>query len=257
MNDTDSPAIAFRGVSKTYRSGAGGPPHRALDSISLEVGRGEFVAVMGPSGSGKTTMLNLAGLIDRPDSGEILLEGESGRALAGRELADFRRRRLGFVFQDSNLIDTMTLGENILLPLALDGAGEAGAARRVDELARSLGIAELLAKYPCETSGGQRQRAAAARALALRPSILLADEPTGALDSRAGRGLMECFESLNASSGSAILMVTHDPFAASWAGRVLFLRDGELFTELRRAGDRRAFFERIMAVVSAMEGETR
>jgi ABC-type lipoprotein export system ATPase subunit len=257
MKDEGVPAIAFRGVSKTYRSAAGGPPHRALASVSLEVARGEFVAVMGPSGSGKTTMLNLAGLIDRPDSGEILLEGESGQALRGRALADFRRRRLGFVFQDSNLIDTMTFGENILLPLALDGADGESSAQRVDELARDLGIAEILSKYPCEASGGQRQRAAAARALALKPSILLADEPTGALDSRAGKGLMECFESLNASSRSAILMVTHDPFAASWAGRVLFLRDGELFTELRRCGDRRAFFERIMAVVSAMEGEAR
>lgn len=257
MPDTGAPAIEFRSVTKIYRSTGGGPALRALASVSFEIAKGEFAAVMGPSGSGKTTMLNLAGLIDRPDSGEILLDGQAASALSGKALAEFRRRRLGFVFQDSNLIDTMTMAENVGLPLALDGHSPAAAAERVEGLLRELGVSELGRKYPSEASGGQRQRVAAARALALRPSILLADEPTGALDSRAGRALMESLESLNASSGSAILMVTHDPFAASWARRVLFLRDGELFAELRRSADRRAFFDRIMELVSALGGESR
>jgi putative ABC transport system ATP-binding protein len=241
-------------LTKTYATSRGAPPCRALDSISLEIEEGEFVALMGPSGSGKTTTLNLIALVDRPDSGSISFEGADISALSGSPLAEFRRRKIGFVFQDSSLIDTMTLEENVALPLALDRASPDSSAARVAELAESLGIAGEMGKFPCEVSGGQRQRAAAARALACRPRLLLADEPTGALDSRSGRELMERFSSLNGAGEGAVLMVTHDPFAASWARRALFLRDGRLFAEIRRAGDRRAFFDRIMEVQSAMEG---
>jgi ABC-type lipoprotein export system ATPase subunit len=251
------PILKVSDLTKTYSDGRGTASRRALDSISFEVEEGEFVAVMGPSGSGKTTMLNLVALLDRPDSGSIAFEGADPRSLSGPSLSEFRRRKVGFVFQDSSLIDTMTLEENIVLPLALDGLPPELADARLRELADALGIGDVLRKYPCETSGGQRQRAAAARALGCRPSLLLADEPTGALDSKAGRELMECFASRSASGESAILMVTHDPFAASWAGRVLFLLDGRLFTEIRRAGDRRSFFDRIMEVQAAMEGGAR
>lgn len=251
------PLLSLRKLSKTYGSRAGSAAHRALSDVSFELGEAEFAAVMGPSGSGKTTMLNLIGLIDRPDSGSILFESFDTGRLEGPELAEFRRRSIGIVFQDSNLIDTMTLEENIALPLAFDRAEPGLIESRISELAEALAIGDILGKYPCEVSGGQRQRAASARALACAPRLLLADEPTGALDSKAGRELMESFESLNASRGSAVLMVTHDPFAASWARRVIFLRDGRLFTEIRRSGDRRAFFDRIMEVQAAMEGEAR
>jgi putative ABC transport system ATP-binding protein len=249
--------LSLRNLTKTYVSRSGPASCRALADVSLELEEAEFAAVMGPSGSGKTTMLNLIGLIDRPDSGSILFENFDTERLEGPELSEFRRRSIGIVFQDSNLIDTMTIEENIALPLAFDRAGRSLIEARVAELAAALAIGDILGKYPCELSGGQKQRAASARALACGPRLLLADEPTGALDSKAGRELMECFESLNASRGSAVLMVTHDPFAASWARRVLFLRDGRLFTEIRRSGDRRAFFDRIMEVQAAMEGEAR
>lgn len=259
------PVLSLRDISKTYLARSGSASIRALDSVSLEIGEGEFAAVMGPSGSGKTTLLNMIALIDRPDSGSIRFEGSDAAVLAGAALSEFRRRKIGFVFQDSSLIDTMTIAENIALPLAFDRVAGEELRARVSSLAQALGIESILGKYPCEASGGQRQRAASARALACGPRLLLADEPTGALDSKAGRQLMEAFASLSAGGASAagsaaesaILMVTHDPFAASWAGRVLFLRDGRLFTEIRRTGDRREFFDRIMEVQSAMEGEAR
>jgi putative ABC transport system ATP-binding protein len=249
--------LSLRNVSKTYMSRAGMASRRALGPLSLDLDVSEFAAVMGPSGSGKTTMLNLIGLIDKPDSGSILFDGADTGCLVGPALSEFRRKKVGIVFQDANLIDTMTLEENIALPLAFDRVDPAGIDARISELASALGIADILGKYPCEASGGQRQRAAAARALACVPRLLLADEPTGALDSRSGRELMESFAALNSELGSAVLMVTHDPFAASWARRVLFLRDGRLFTEIRRSGQRREFFDRIMEVQAAMEGEGR
>ena len=246
--------LEVRGLTKTYAARTGGAARKALDSISLSVEAGEFVAVMGPSGSGKTTLLNLVALIDEPDSGEILFGSRDPRGLRGSGLAAFRRRNLGYVFQDSALIDTMTLGENIALPLALDRVPGAEIEGRVAAMAERLGISEALGRYPCEVSGGQRQRAASARALACGPALLLADEPTGALDSKSGRALMECYASLNASLGNAVLMVTHDPFAASWAKRAVFLRDGRVFSELRRTGGRREFFDRVMEAQAAMEG---
>jgi putative ABC transport system ATP-binding protein len=244
-------------VTKVYAARNGAVSRRALDRIGLEIQDGEFAAVMGPSGAGKTTMLNIVALVDRPDTGSVLVDGADVLGLSGDELAAFRRRAIGFVFQDASLIDTMTLEENIALPLAFDRAPAEAIRARVSALGAALGIEEELGRFPCDVSGGQRQRAACARALACGPRLLLADEPTGALDSKAGRDLMECFASLKASGAGSILMVTHDPFAASWSDRVLFLRDGRLFTEIRRTGDRRAFFDRIMEVQAAMEGGTR
>jgi len=248
------PLLELRDISKTYASRFGGPACKAVDSVSLDMEAGEFTAIMGPSGSGKTTLLNLIALIDRPDKGRIVLDGRDARELKGDELSDFRRSRLGFVFQDSSLIDTMTLAENVALPLALGGMASGEIDARIAGLAEALGIGAVMGKYPCETSGGQRQRAAAARALACGPALLLADEPTGALDSKSARDLMERFKVLNDSGKAAVLMVTHDPFSASWARRIIFLRDGRIFTEIRGKGDRRALFERILEVQAALEG---
>lgn len=248
--------VQVRNVTKSYGSRFGGPSVRALDRASLEVKRGDFAAVMGPSGSGKTTLLKLVARIDRPDSGNILVGGKDIGYLSGDALSDFRRMTIGFIFQDSALLDSMTLQENIALPLALSGVPDSEANERASEAAASLGIGSILAKYPWEVSGGQRQRAAAARALAVRPAVLLADEPTGALDSRSSRELLEEFTALNRERGTTVLLVTHDPFVASWARRTVFLKDGAVFTEIHAGGDRRAFFDRILEVQAAMENLT-
>ena len=245
--------IRVMAVTKTYGSRFGGPSVRALDRFSLEIESGDFVAVMGPSGSGKTTLLKLLSRIERPDSGAVFANGKDLSALSGNALSDFRRTEIGFVFQDSSLLDSMTLRENISLPLSLSRISAPEIEARVSEAARGLQIADILEKYPFEISGGQKQRAAAARAIAIHPTILLADEPTGALDSRSGRDLLERFLSLNRSNATAVLLVTHDPFVASWARRTIFLKDGRTFTEIRSGGDRRAFFDRILEVQAAME----
>ncbi|HOX32784.1 MAG TPA: ABC transporter ATP-binding protein [Spirochaetales bacterium] len=247
--------LSAKGLSRTYLERGKGGACRALDSVSLEIEAGEFAAVMGPSGSGKTTLLAILALLDRPDSGELSISGADALALRGDALAAFRRERLGFVFQDSQLIDTMTLAENALLPLALGRCSGDEAAARLDRLSRRLGIDSLLGRYPSEVSGGQRQRAAALRALICGPRLLVADEPTGALDSRSGRELMELFGSLGETEGSAVLMATHDPFAASWARRVFFLRDGRFLTQIARNGGRRDFFDRIIEIQAATERE--
>jgi len=250
------PVLSATGLMKTYAARCGRPT-LAVDRVSLAVERGEFVAVMGPSGSGKTTLLNLIALVDRPDAGAISICGSQALGLHDDALAEFRRKNIGMVFQDSSLIDTMTLGENVALPILLGGAGDREAEGRVGELASALGIADIMGRFPIEVSGGQRQRAAVARALACRPALLVADEPTGALDSRSGRDLMERLTERNESEGSALLMATHDPFAASWAARAVFLLDGRLFAEIRRSGDRRGFFDRIIETQAAMEGGMR
>jgi putative ABC transport system ATP-binding protein len=244
------------GLAKAYASPSN-LVQRAIDGVSLEIERGEFVALMGPSGSGKTTLLNLLALVDRPDAGAVSICGQDALRLAGNALSDFRRKQVGMVFQDACLIDTMTLGENVVLPLLLGRVEGRAVSERSRELAAALRIADIMDRYPSEVSGGQRQRAAVARALACAPVLLLADEPTGALDSRSGRELMELFCERNESEGAAMLMATHDPFAASWARRVVFLYDGRVFTEITRSGERRAFFERIIEVQAAMEGGVR
>ena len=250
----DDVVLSVRNLEKVY--GGRGAQTRALDDVSLDVERGEFVAIMGASGSGKSTLLNCVSTIDSATSGRILVDGADVSSMRGRDLARFRRERLGFVFQDSNLLDTLTARENVALPLTISRVAAGETLSRVEGVARRLGIEKCLDKYPYQLSGGQQQRVAAARALVTRPSLIMADEPTGALDSKSARLLLECLEQLNRELSATVLMVTHDSFAASYTGRVVFIRDGRVFTELRR-GDmgRHEFFDRIMQVVAMMGGE--
>ena len=222
-------------VKKTYTTRLGGNRVQALKGVSFSVQEGEYVAIMGESGSGKTTLLNILAALDRPTAGEVLLSGKSLETIPERDLAAFRRDNLGFVFQEFNLLDTFSLEDNIALPLVLAGKGYREINERLMPVARRLGIAELLKKYPYEVSGGQKQRAAVARAIITRPSLLLADEPTGALDSRSSDELLRLFGELN-RGGQTIVMVTHSVRAASTAGRVLFIKDGEVFHQLYRGG---------------------
>ena len=241
-------------LKKIY--GRGGAVTRALNGVSLSLKMGEFVGVMGPSGSGKTTLLNCVSTIDRPTSGSITIDGRQLSGLKGKELAKFRRERLGVIFQDCNLLDTLTAGENIALSLSITGAPAGQIPGRVREMAGLLGIEDCLEKYPYEMSGGQQQRCAAARAMVTHPALVLADEPTGALDSKSAKLLLDRLETLNRDLGATILMVTHDAFTASCCERVVFLRDGTIFLELKRGGeDRRAFFQKIIRVVTEMGGE--
>lgn len=228
----------------------------ALDGVSLSLQAGEFVGVMGPSGSGKTTLLNCVSTIDSPTSGSIVIDGKELTKLRGRQLAQFRRERLGFIFQDCNLLDTLTTFENIALSLSIVKAPPAEIKHRVEETAALLGISDCLNKYPYQMSGGQQQRCAAARAIVTHPALVLADEPTGALDSKSSKMLLDRLEVLNREMGATILMVTHDAFTASCCRRVVFLRDGRLFMQLERGNlDRRAFFQQIIRVVTQLGGE--
>ncbi len=246
--------LAMTDVHRIY--GRGDAATRALDGVSLALGSGEFVGVMGASGSGKTTLLNCVATIDRPTSGSIQIDGREMTALRGKELARFRRERLGFIFQDCNLLDTLTAFENIALALSILKAPAGEIEGRVRETAELLGISDCLDKYPYQMSGGQQQRTAAARAIVTRPALVLADEPTGALDSKSAKLLLDRLEVLNRQLGATILMVTHDAFTASCCSRVVFLQDGRVFLELRReAMDRRAFFQKILRVVSELGGE--
>ena len=227
-----------------------------LDDVNLTVKSGERVGLFAPSGRGKTTLLNILAALDRPTSGQVLLNGRSLSGIRESELAAFRRCNLGFVFQEFNLLDTFSLRDNIVLPLVLAGRNHREMDRSLEPVARKLGIDDILSKYPYEVSGGQKQRAAVARALITKPQLLLADEPTGALDSRSARMLLERLEELNQIRQTTILMVTHDAFTASCCHRVIFLRDGQIFLELSRGGmDRRAFFAQIIRVVSQLGGE--
>lgn len=236
--------------------GGTGNPTYALRGISLTVERGEFVAVMGPSGSGKTTLLNCIATIDRPTSGSVVVDGIEVSRLRGRALAKFRREDLGFIFQDSNLIETLTGYENIALALSIQGVRSSEIATRTRDVAKRLGVMDVLDKYPTQMSGGQRQRVAAARAIVGHPKLILADEPTGALDSRNGAVMMETLAGMNQTMGATILMVTHDPFAASHASRVLFVKDGQLFSELRRGSDdNKTLYTRILEVQALLGGE--
>lgn len=245
--------LSVRNLQKVF--GRADAQVKALDGVSFDVEGGEFVAIMGSSGSGKTTLLNCISTIDRPTRGQIIVDGKDITVLGRKPLARFRRDKLGFIFQDFNLLDTLTGYENIALALTIKHTPTARITELVDRIAFTLGVREVLKKYPYQMSGGQKQRVAAARAMVTDPKLVLADEPTGALDSRNASIMLEVMETLNMQLGATILMVTHDSFAASYTKRVLFLKDGRVFNEIRR-GDatREQFFAQIMDVVSFLGG---
>lgn len=229
---------------------------KAIDNISFEVDKGEFVAIMGASGSGKTTLLNCISTIDRVTSGRIYVGGQDITELKGNKLNRFRREQLGFIFQDFNLLDTLTAFENIALALSIQGVHAKEIQKRVSQLACELGTSDVLDKYPYQMSGGQKQRVASARAIITNPKLILADEPTGALDSKASRMLLESFNYLNQELEATILMVTHDAFTASYADRVIFIKDGKIFNEILKCGStRKEFFDKIIDVVTLLGGD--
>ena len=231
---------------------------KAIDDVSFEVQKGEFVGVMGPSGSGKTTLLNVIATIDEVSSGHIYLNGKDLTEINKKEIGRFRRENLGFIFQDFNLIDTLTIHENIALALTINKTNKNEIDGKVNSVAKELGIEEILTKYPYEVSGGQKQRTACARALITNPKLILADEPTGALDSRSAQMLIEMISSLNKDFKATRLMVTHDSFTASYCDRILFIKDGKIFTELVRGNNtRKQFFNQILDVVALLGGDVR
>lgn len=239
-------------IKKVYNTRLGGKQFAALDTVSFQVANGEFVAIMGASGAGKTTLLNIIASLDKPTSGDILLEGRSFKTIKDRELSAFRRENLGFVFQDFNLLDTFSIRDNILLPLVLSNTAVPELEERLKPVADSLGLSELLDKFPYEVSGGEKQRTAVARAIITRPKLILADEPTGMLDSKAAANLLRIFSDLH-HKGQTILMVTHSSMAASHASRVLFIKDGELFSQLYRGEEgQKEFFERIVSNLTVL-----
>ena len=250
------PILTVTHLQKYY--GARSSVTRAIDDMSFSVQPGEFVGIMGASGSGKTTLLNCIATIDRPTAGHITVDGADITAMKNKALSKFRRERLGFVFQDCNLLDTLTAFENIALALTILKTPAKEIEPRVKETARLLEIEDCLSRYPYQLPGGQRQRVAAARAIITRPALVLADEPTGALDSKASRLLLDRFEALNRERQATILMVTHDAFTASYCHRILFIKDGRPFTELIRGEDsRKDFFTRIIQVVTLLGGDDR
>ena len=245
--------LEVKGLQKTYVSRFGGNRVEALKNVNFTVEEGEYVAIMGESGSGKTTLLNLLAALDRPTGGSVLLDGKDLSTLREQDIAAFRRDHLGFVFQEFNLLDTFTIEDNIYLPLVLAGKSHGEMRKRIAPLSQQLGIDYLLKKYPYEVSGGQKQRAAVARALITEPRILLADEPTGALDSRSTDELLRLFHLIN-TYGQTILMVTHSVKAASHAGRVLFIKDGGVFHQLYRGdGNNEQFYQRISDALTMLQ----
>lgn len=229
---------------------------KAINNISFEVDKGEFVAIMGASGSGKTTLLNCISTIDRVTAGHIYVGGQDITRLKGNSLNKFRREQLGFIFQDFNLLDTLTAYENIALALSIQNVPVKTIEQEIHKVATALGIRDVLSKYPYQMSGGQKQRVASARAIITGPKLILADEPTGALDSKSSRLLLERFVHLNTQMAATILMVTHDSFTASYASRVIFIKDGRIFNEIHRAGaPRKEFFEKIINIVTLLGGD--
>lgn len=246
--------LVGRKIRKTYGKKANA--QEVLKGIDIEVNKGEFVGIMGPSGSGKTTLLNVLCSIDHPTEGIIEINGQNLRSMKEKSLANFRREQLGFIFQDYNLLDTLTVKENILLPFSISKLPKAVAESRLKEIVELLGIKDILNKYPNEVSGGQKQRTSAARALISNPSLVFADEPTGALDSKSATALLTNLENINREKSATIMMVTHDSVAASFCSRVLFLKDGVIYTELYR-GDktRQQFFQQILNTQSVLGGD--
>lgn len=246
--------LEVKNIEKYY--GNKGNLTKAIDNISFNIAKGEFVGIMGASGSGKSTLLNCISTIDRVTLGNIKVNGEEITKLKGNKLNKFRREELGFIFQDFNLLDTLSCYENIALALTIQKVPAKEIQKRVNDVAEKLGITEILKKYPYQVSGGQKQRVASARAIITNPKLILADEPTGALDSKAARMLLENFEYLNKVMNATILMVTHDAFTASYANRILFIKDGKIFNELVKGNDtRKQFFEKIIEVVTLLGGD--
>lgn len=251
-----SEILKIENIEKYY--GNKGNIVKAIDDISFNVERGEFIGVMGPSGSGKTTLLNNIATIDEVSSGHIYLDKQDLTEITPKNIAKFRRENLGFIFQDFNLLDTLTIHENIALALTINRTKKTEIDEKVLNVAKELGIEDLLSKYPYEVSGGQKQRTACARALITNPKIILADEPTGALDSRSAQMLIEMISNMNKELGATILMVTHDSFTASYCDRILFINDGKIFTELIKGKNtRKQFFNQILDVVALLGGDVR
>lgn len=244
--------LKVKQVSKIYE---GKIAYRALTDINFEVEKGEFVGIMGPSGSGKTTLLNLIATIDEPTTGSVLIEGNNPYQLNRNDLAKFRRRSLGFVFQDFNLLNTLTVKENIVLPLTLDGKQVKEMEEQAEAIAEVLGITEIMNKRIYEISGGQAQRAAISRAMIHKPKLLLADEPTGNLDSKSSKDVMEMLLKLNLEEKATTLLVTHDPQAASYCHRIIFIRDGQFYSEIHQGDNRKAFFQKIIDTLSLLGGD--
>ncbi len=248
-----TPILSVQHIEKYY--GNNGNITKAVDDISFNVNKGEYIGIMGASGSGKTTLLNCVSTIDSVTAGHILIQDRDITELRSRQLSQFRREQLGFIFQDFNLLDTLTAYENIALALTILRVPAATIDKRVRSVAKRLQITDILEKYPYQISGGQKQRVASARAIITKPALILADEPTGALDSKSARMLLEAFDTLNEQLHATILMVTHDAFTASYCKRILFIKDGKIFNELIRGDDsRKVFFKRIIDVVSLLGG---
>lgn len=245
--------VSVNNVKKTYGKG-NQKKTEALKGISFEVEKGEFVGIMGASGSGKSTLLNLLATLDKPTAGEIAINQADVTKLSGNQLADFRSKEIGFIFQDFNLLENLTAAENIAVPLSLQGIKGKETQKRVAEVAKRLSIDGILNSCPAQISGGQKQRVAAARALVTQPTILLGDEPTGALDSNSARDLLDTMEELNQKDQVSILLVTHDPFSASYCRRILFIKDGVIYQELNREGQtQEAFYRQILSILGNLE----
>ena len=245
--------LVARNLKKVY--GSRGNVYNALNDIDLEIKEGEFIGIMGPSGAGKTTLLNIISTIDKPTSGIVTIDKEDLAKMSEDNLASFRRDKLGFIFQDFNLLDTLTLKENVVLPLALARVNIKDIEARASIIGTTLGIKDIFNKYPYEVSGGQKQRAAAARAIITKPKLILADEPTGALDSKSSTELLQALSDLNETQRATIMMVTHDAFAASYCKRIIFIKDGSLFTEIVKGTTaRKEFFKKILDVLAVLGG---
>lgn len=244
--------IETHDLKKVY--GQRGAQYQALKGINLNVEEGEFLGVMGPSGSGKTTLLNLISTIDRQTSGEIFFKGRDMASIKNKDLSRFRRDNIGFIFQDYNLLDNMSIEDNISLPLALNKVPHTEIREKVNRLSRFFGIEAQIKKYPYQLSGGQKQRVAAARALITSPAVIFADEPTGALDSKSATELLNCLSDMNSRFNTTIIMVTHDAFAASFCKRVLFLADGQIHAKLNQNTSRKELYQRILNMMASLGG---
>lgn len=249
----ENKVVEVKNLVKNY--GAKGFQTKVLKGIDLTIYKDDFIAIMGPSGSGKTTLLNILSTIDKPTQGSVMLDGKDVTKIKNKELARLRRDKIGFVFQDYNLLDTMTLQDNIALPLALGGGHARDIQEKIGELCNLFGLSEHLKKYPYQLSGGQKQRGAVCRALITNPEIIFADEPTGALDSKASKELLKCLKQVNENGKATILMVTHDPYCASYARDVYILSDGAVKCRLSKGNDRKEFYNRIIDIQASMGGD--